>query len=670
MALVAPYPMIDTVREDWVVRPEFFKLGSIYLVRIPIEEGTSLYGTGEIAGPLLRNGAITQTWNADSFAYDDANDHLYQSHPWVLAVRRDGSSFGVLADTTFRTWIDLRKGITFSTEGHSFPIIVIDADSPQGVLKRLALLTGNMPLPPLWALGYHQCRFSYYPDSVVRALADQFRSRKIPCDVIWLDINYMDGYRVFTFDPRGFPEPADTNAYLHSKGFKSVWMIDPGIKEEPGYFVYDEGTAGDHWVRTAQGLEYNGRVWPGPCAFPDFTRPETRLWWAGLYKDFMALGMDGVWNDMNEPSLFSTREGTMPEDNWHRGGGELPPGPHSQYHNVYGMLMVRATREGVAAANPDKRPFVLTRANYIGGHRYAATWTGDNVSNWEHLCWSVPMILNLGLSGQPFAGPDIGGFTGNASAGLYARWIGVGAFFPFSRGHKAMLMRLQEPWAYGPQVEATARTALERRYRLLPYLYTLFREASVDGLPVMRPVFFADPTDLTLRDEDHAFLLGADLLVEPQLTPEADYVFKEPQGIWRTVTLVGEEYAEDANQPVVKMRGGSIIPLGTVIQNTTERSLDPLTLLVALDSNEKAEGILYEDAGDGFEYQKGMYLMTTYEARRNGHTVLVNIRNAQGSMPRPQRMTHVELITDSGPVTSDGSETLGIEITVPDTALK
>ena len=670
LALLQPFPEIDRVPPGWAVFPEFFldpERG--YAARIAIGDGTSLYGTGEIAGALKRNGAVTETWNTDCAGYTDQYTHLYQSHPWVLAVRGDGTAFGVLADTTFRTTIDLSDGIRFAVRESGFAVIVIEGDSPQGVLGGLATLTGTMPLPPRWALGYHQCRFSYYPDSQVKAIADGFRSRNLPCDVIWMDIDYMDGYRIFTFDPKGFPDPDATNEYLHDRGFKAVWMIDPGVKKEAGYFVYDQGTAGDHWVMDANGREYNGPVWPGLCAFPDFTRPETRAWWSGLYADFLAHGVDGVWNDMNEPAILLPLwpdAKTMPATNRHRGGGRLPPGPHAQYHNVYGMLMVEATREGILDANPDKRPFVLTRANYLGGHRFAATWTGDNVASWDHLTWSVPMILNLGLSGQPFVGPDIGGHMFNTPADLFARWFGVGALFPFSRGHKTKTFTLyHEPWRFGPAVEASARTALERRYRLLPYLYTLFHEASLTGVPVMRPVFFADPADPSLRDEDHAFLLGADLLVEPKLTPEGDHLFQEPRGIWRTVTLVGEDVAADLSQPVLKVRGGSVIPLGRVIQNTTEESLAPLTLLVCLDENGRAEGRLYEDAGEGFGYQAGAYLLTTYEATQTGNRVLVRVRETAGRMPRPERNAEVELVTESGTLQAAGRERQGIEVTIP-----
>jgi len=506
-------------------------------------------------------------------------------------------------------------------------------------MKGLAELTGTMPLPPKWALGFHQCRFSYYPDSRVKEIADEFRKRRIPCDVIWFDIEFMDGYRVFTSDPEGFPDPKAINRYLHERGFKAVWTSDPGVKVDPGYWVYDQGSVNDFWVKAVNGQVYQGSVWPGRCAFPDFTRPEVRQWWAGLVGGFLSWGMDGVWIDMNEPDIIPF--GTMPVDNWHQGGGGLVAGPHLQYHNVYGMLVARATWEGMAQARPERRPFVLTRSNFLGGQRYAATWTGDNDSSWEYLKMSIPMSLNLGLSGQPFNGTDIGGFWGEAAPELFGHWIALGAFYPFSRAHTASNAGDQEPWAFGEEIEGVSRTAIERRYRLLPYIYTLFREASVSGMPVMRPVFFADPSDLSLRSEDEAFMLGADLLIVPKWAETPSL----PDGIWRSISLVGEDSANDEYQPDLLMRGGSIIPLGKVIQNTAEESLDPLTLLVCLDENGKAEGVLYEDAGDGFGYKKGEYLLTTYAAERVGDEVIVRVKDEEGSMKCPERVTQVRVIT-------------------------
>jgi alpha-glucosidase len=664
LAFAASPTEIGPIAQDWNLLPEFFLEEGNAGASLDVPNGSSLYGTGEVTGPLLRNGKSIALWNTDNFGYQKHNGRrLYQSHPWVLGVRPDGTAFGVLFDTAWKAELHTNsERIILNTEGAPFRVAIIDRESPQAVVRGLAELTGTMPLPPRWALGFHQCRYSYYPDARVREIADEFRKRSIPCDVIWLDIHYMDGYRVFTFDPKHFPDPSATNEYLHKNGFHSVWMIDPGVKAERGYSVYDSGSRRRIWVHTKDGKEYNGKVWPGICAFPDFTIPDARTWWADLYNDFLAKGVDGVWNDMNEPAVFETPDGTMPEDNLHRGGGALPPGPHRMYHNVYGMLMVQATREGVLKARPQKRPFVLTRASYLGGHRYAATWTGDNLARMEFLTMSVPMSLNLGLSGQPLSGPDIGGYEGNATPDLFGKWIAVGAFYPFSRAHASVSSQQQEPWAFGSEIENVSRTALERRYRLLPYLYTLARNASVTGEPIMQPVFFADPKDPKLRSEENAFLFGPDLLVVPPWANDPNF----PKGIWRDVSLLAGTREQDGYQPALKIRGGAIIPLGRVVQNTNENSLDPLTLLVSLDENGNAKGNLYEDAGDGFAYLKGEYAITHYIAKREGNAVVVRLDRTEGSMPLPDRDVAVELITDQGVLKAHGPISKGITLSLPE----
>ena len=328
MALERPWPAIAGVEPDVGVEVEFTRIRNRHSVRIRIADGTSLYGTGEVPGPLLRNGRRTLLWNYDAYGWNDATPGLYQSHPWVLAVRADGSSYGVLFDTAYRSSLDLQQDIVFVADGPMYPVIVIERDTPQRVVQALTDLTGRIDLPPLWSMGYHQCRYSYYPDAQVRAIAREFRERQIPCDVIWMDIDYMDGFRSFTFDPDHFPNPAGTNAFLHENGFHSVWMIDPGIKRDPGYHVYDSGTERDVWVRDETGKPFIGDVWPGACVFPDFTSADVRDWWAGLYEDFAAQGVDGVWNDMNEPAVFNSPGKTMPHDNQHRADAAFGgPGP-------------------------------------------------------------------------------------------------------------------------------------------------------------------------------------------------------------------------------------------------------------------------------------------------------------------------------------------------------
>jgi alpha-glucosidase len=664
LALVAEPKELHSLSAGWSLKPEFFRDGGKTIASIKVPADSSLYGTGEVTGPLLRNNKSIFLWNTDNFAYKkDDGRRLYQSHPWVLGVRSDGTAFGVLFDTTWKAELETKSDeIQFKSEGPPFRAIIIDRDSPQAVMRGLADLIGKMALPPRWALGYHQCRYSYYPDARVREIANEFRKRRIPCDVIWMDIHYMNGYRIFTYDPQRFPNPNATNDYLHQNGFHSVWMIDPGVKAEPGYPVFDSGNRRHCWVQKQNGTDYRGEVWPGMCVFPDFTVPDVRQWWGGLYKNLIANGTDGIWNDMNEPAVFKSPDWTMPETNVHRGGGALPRGSHRMYHNVYGMLMTRATREGVANLRPEKRPFVLTRSTHLGGQRYAATWTGDNMARDEFLRLSIPMSLNLGLSGQPLSGPDIGGYEGNATPELFGKWIALGAFYPFCRAHASVDSRSQEPWAFGPEIENVSRTALERRYRLMPYIYTVAFNSSATGEPIMQPVFFADPKDPDLRAEESAFLFGPDLLVVPAWAEKRQSGSDPslPKGIWRDFLLLDDNREKDSYQPTLKIRGGAIIPLGRVIQNTNETSLDPLTLIVSLNENGTAQGKLYEDTGDGFEYTKGDYALTQYRAMTQGDSVLVSLETRQGKRQIPDRPIQVRIITDDGVREGRGSESKGV----------
>ena len=622
---------------DWQLRPVFSLRNGHSVATIRVGSDVDLYGTGEVTGPLRRNGRTISLWNIDTPAYSvDGGSHLYQSHPWVMGLRKDGSAFGIIADNTWKQTIKTADGeVVFDSEGPAFRVIIIERESPQALMQALVNLTGTMELPPLWSLGYQQCRFSYHPDTRVKEIADLLRKHRIPSDVIWMDIHYMDAYKIFTFHPQEFPDPKGLNDYLHQKNFKAVYMIDPGVKVEPGYFVDDQGTAGDYWVKDSEGKPYVGNVWPGPCHFPDFTREEVRTWWATLYKDYMATGIDGVWNDMNEPSVFGGPGGTMPIDNQHGIPSSSPEGDtmasHLRYHNVFGLNMVRASRQGLLLANPNKRPFILSRSNFLGGHRYAATWTGDNLSSVEQMKLSVPMTLTLGLSGQPFNGPDIGGFCENGNADLLAQWTAFGVFFPFVRNHSIDGSVDQEPWAFDGKVLDVCRTAIERRYRLMPYIYTAFREASINGMPVMRPLFMADPKDLSLRSEDQAFLLGPDLMVIPRW---AEDVAQPNGGTWQPFTLE----QPDPYQAILQQRPGSVIPLAQLAQSTAEMRTDSLTLLVCLDHEGKAVGTLYEDDGDGFAYRYGNYQLSRFEAalQKRQLTVTIQSLNCQSSMVNGQ----------------------------------
>jgi alpha-glucosidase len=527
-----------------------------------------------------------------------------------------------------------------------------------------------------------------------------------------MDIDYMDHYRIFSFSPRTFANALDLNRDLAALGFHNVWIIDPAIRAEssPGVSrVFDTGMAQNVWVKQSDGkTAYHGNQWPSQDSdksmrtfslFPDFTSPLVRTWWATQFKDFLLNGVDGVWNDMNEPAVFVDSH-TMPDDNRHIGDSSLinydghpqgaarAAGPHARYHNVYGMLMARSTREGIGAAAPERRPFVLARANFIGGQRYAAAWTGDNTANWEHLKMSIPMILNLGLSGQPFAGADIGGYryskdekpqlTKEDDAKLFARWLGFGALYPFSRSHYEHDFGPQgtapgwqrEPWSFSAEIVESNRRAVDRRYRLMPYLYTAFYEASTSGLPVMNPLFFADPMDPKLRGVDDSFLLGRDLLVTVQVDPAVVKKPVLPKGIWHQIgfPVDGEKNpATDIDTPNLAglyVRGGAIVPTGPLMQYTDEKPLDPVTLLICLDNQGEANGILYEDAGEGFDYLKGAYRLTTYHASEaNGNVVVTS--SAEGKLPPSSRAVAVRVFWHDKEFTGSGKEGSPISIAVP-----
>lgn len=611
-------PAPDAVPTDLI--PRFGScLDGRSLAVVSLGDGDSVYGTGMAAGPLERSGQRVMCWNADTPAYDTRNEALYQSHPWVVIVRPDGTCFGVLADTTWRIEADTHGRVAFRGSGPAFGVWILEGPTPAEVMRRLGELTGTMPMPPRWALGYQQSRWSYFPDTKVRQIARGFRERNIPCDVIWFDIDYMDRFRIFTFDSKRFPNPEGLSNDLRAHGFKCVWMIDPAPAAADKYWIHDQVVAGQHATLDSDNQPFIGEVWAGPSTFPDFTRPETRDWWAGLYTPFMARGVDGVWNDMNEPSVFDTPEKTMPERAWHRGGVldddcVLPPGPHAMYHNVYALLNTRASYEGIQRARPDKRPFLLTRSGFLGSQRYAATWTGDNQSTWTDLRASIAMTLNMGLSGQPFVGPDIGGFIDHTGGDgfLHARWMGLACMLPFARAHAAAHSPDKEPWSLGPECEAVCRRAIERRYRLLPYFYTVFRRAHETGEPIVRPVWWADPGNAELRHEDRAFLLGTDLLVVCDVSPDGSAGMFNPDaalpGMWREIEIVEGE--RDPQLPRLFARVGSVVPLGPVMQHSDEKPVDPLGLIVVPDAHGRAEGVLYEDEGDGLGHLEGQTCTT------------------------------------------------------------
>jgi alpha-glucosidase len=617
--------------------------------RVVFPAGTSFYGTGDVPGPLLRNGRTTTLWNTDASGYGERTPSIYSSHPWLLAVLPGGRAVGLLADTPRRGTIRCHgRAVEMEFEG-PFAIRRIEAAGPEAVVRALARRVGRIAMPPLWALGYHQCRFSYGDEKEVRSIARKLRGRRIPCDALWLDIDYQDRFRAFTVDRRRFPHLPRLTRDLRRRGIRTVAILDPAIAIDEEDATYRSGIAGDHFVLDARGGPAEGRSWPGRSHFPDFTSARTREWWSKRVAAFVrANGIDGLWNDMNEPSVFGVRGKTLPHSALHRGlGGRA----HREVHNLYGGLMARASREGLARARPDRRPFVLSRAGDVRSARFAATWTGDNASRWDHLRWSIPMALNLGLSSQPFAGPDAGGFRGNPGGELFARWFELAAYLPFFRGHSDKGACRKEPWSFGPRVEAVVRASIERRMRLLPYLYTAFREAHETGAPVVRPVFLADPGDPGLRAIDDAFLLGRDLLVAPVVEPRRSRKrvvlprhdgggwYEFPRGERRLEARRHVAGAPLGTTPVF-VRAGSIVPTIDARASTAGGFGPVLHLHVFPDRSGKAAGRLYEDAGDGLAHLDGTFRDSRFRFRAVRGETKLDVR-ARGTWSPPRRETRV-----------------------------
>ncbi|MBE7182689.1 MAG: alpha-glucosidase, partial [Terriglobus roseus] len=460
-----------------------------------------IFGLGDKPGPLDRSGEAFTMWNTDRFGWQESSDPLYKDIPFFLDVR-EGRTLGVFFNNTFRSFFDFGREnpaeYSFGASGGAIDYVLLYGPTPRQVLSAYAWLTGPTPLPPLWSLGYQQSRFTYSPESELLDVEHRLRADKIPCDVLWLDIDFQKNNMPFTVDPQRFPGFPELVTNLRHDGFKLVVITDLHIARQPnvGYAPYDSGAAGDHFVKRRDGSTYVGTVWPGPAVFPDFTQQSTQQWWGSLFSTFLHDGVAGFWNDMNEPAVFNTPGKTMPPDVQHRidvPGFAKRTTDHAEIHNVYGMLNSKATEEGMLALRPEERPFVMTRASFAGGQRYAVTWTGDNSATWNHLRLSISQLLNLGLSGFSMAGADVGGFAGSPPPDLLTKWIEVAAFEPIDRNHSAKGTRRHEPWVDGPEQEAIRRRYIEERYRLLPYLYTASEHTSTDGVPLMRPLFVEFP---------------------------------------------------------------------------------------------------------------------------------------------------------------------------------
>ncbi|WP_428504658.1 TIM-barrel domain-containing protein [Roseateles sp.] len=618
------------------------------------------YGFGEKALPLSRHQQHLVMWNADVPDYAPGHDPSYQAIPFFIALHQ-GLSHGVFLNNSSRSWFDMGKTEPqrwrFGAARGELDYFVFTGGperSPARVLQDYTALTGRGPLPPLWALGYQQSRWSYKTQDEVLSVAREFRQRQIPADVLYLDIDHMDGFRVFTWNPSTFPQPREMLGQLHAQGFRAVTIVDPGIKRDEGFAIYRSGREAGVFMRGADGQELHAKVWPGICAFPDFTSPAARDWFGQLYAAPLELGVDGFWNDMNEPGVFAPDgfnqpeislgpQKTLPLDARHAGDGQ--PGDHARYHNVYGLQMARASFEGLRRLRPEQRPMVLTRAGAAGVQRYAAVWTGDNSPSWTHLALTIPMLSNLSISGVPFVGADVGGFMGSPSAELHSRWLQAAVLTPFFRTHSNDVSAPREPWAFGPEFERINRATIELRYRLLPYLYSLFEENERSGLPPLRPLWFNFPRDVRASLVDDQFLLGRDLLVAPVLREgERQRRVYFPAGEAWLDWWTGRRFEGGSEATVAApldrlplfIRVGAAVPTQAPLQHTGEMRAAPLALTVAWGGSGRSE--VFQDAGEGYGYRQGM--ARRIAIRQDAHGLTLDLPPNAGF----QRLARLEIL--------------------------
>jgi alpha-glucosidase len=578
---------------------------------LPIDQ--RIFGMGDKTGLLDRRGFTFTNWNTDAFGFTPASDPIYKSIPFYIGVDGSGASYGLFLDNIWRSTFDFghaREGtLEISSVDGPIDYYLIAGPTVADVVRRYTDLTGKAPLAPQWALGYQQSRWGYSSDAEVREIGRKLREDRIPTDVIWMDIDYQDRYRPFTVNTKTFPNLKKLNGDLNADGFRLVAITDLHIADAPnqGYAPLEAGLAGNHFVHKADGSLYVAPVWPGPAVFPDFTRAASRDWWGSLYKDFIADGFSGFWNDMNEPAVFETPTKTMPLDNIHRIESDdfaARDATHAEIHNVYGMQNTRGTFEGMQRLRPGVRPFVMTRASYAGGQRYAATWTGDNSSTWDHLRLCVEQLINLGLSGFSYSGCDVGGFVGGASPELLTRWYEIAAFTPVYRNHSAHDAPRMEPWVDGPEHLAIRRRFIEERYRLMPYLYSLAEQNSRTGDPIMRPLFYDYPDALKLDcDSALSFTVGRSLLVAAPPRPESPQPFNiclpagEWYDYWTGAPVTEHKLTQQPKLDLVPIfvRAGTILPRQPLVQSTKETPKGPLELDVY--PGEDCRGELYFDGG-------------------------------------------------------------------------
>ncbi|MGU8636701.1 glycoside hydrolase family 31 protein [Clostridium perfringens] len=601
----------NIINEDF--QPSFKdEEGNVYISKV--NDCLAYYGLGEKGGDLNKKGCYTENFNTDDPETDDDSITYYKTIPFYVALKEE-ATYGIFFDNSFRSYFDMGKEmgdrIFFGAIGGQIQYYFIPGENIKEVVKNYTALTGRMEMPPLWSLGYQQCRFSYFSQEEVRELVKTFEEKDIPLDVVYLDIDYMDGFRVMTFKTPNFDDAAGLISDLKEKGIRTITIIDPGVKVDEEYDVFKRGKEGNHFTKKLDGEMFIGAVWPGDSAFPDFSNNDCREWWKSELKKFISEhGMDGIWNDMNEPCVFNNDHKTMLETCLHNSDNGVIE--HKEFHNRYGFEMSRCSKEAQEELHPNERGFSMTRATYAGGQRYSSVWTGDNMSLWSQMRMSISMNANLGISGFSFVGNDVSGFGLDSSEELFIRWMEMGPFIPIFRNHSNMYTRRQEPWAFGPRAEKIAKKSIELRYELLPYIYDLYYISHKEGLPIFRPMIMEYEKDMNLLNMREQFMLGENMIVAPVLYEgERSKTLYLPKGSWFNYftmeKLQGGKWYKlpcELDEILVFVKEGAIIPTyNKKFRNVKER---PNNILLKV-FGENAKGFHYNDDGHSMEYLEGKY---------------------------------------------------------------
>ncbi|MDD7795279.1 glycoside hydrolase family 31 protein [Clostridium sp. 'White wine YQ'] len=580
------------------------------------------YGFGEKGGNLNKKGMYIENYNTDEPDTDDESYVYYKTIPFFQGLKED-LAYGIFFNNSFRSYFDMGNSfedrIFFGAVGGEIEYYFMLGNDLREVTGLYGTLTGKMDMPPLWSLGYQQCRYSYFSQNEVEELLNKFIEKEIPLDSIYLDIHYMDGYRVMTFDKDKFPDPEKMIKKIHENGVKVIAIVDPGVKLDEDYEVYNRGLQGNHFVKNYDGKLTFEKVWPGISAFPDFSNKDAREWWKDELKNFISIGIDGIWNDMNEPAAFN-EEGTLDEKCLH--DGDYGVMEHKEFHNLYGREMSRCSKEAQEELRENKRSFSMTRATFAGGQRYSSVWTGDNRSLWSQMRMSMTMNANLGMSGFSFVGNDIGGFCLDTNEELFIRWMELGSFLPIMRNHSDVLSRRQEPWSFGKDVENICRKFINLRYKLMPYIYNSFYHSYKEGIPVFRAMVFDYPKDMKVLNMKEQFLFGESILVAPVLYEgERQKRVYLPEGNWYNL-VNGQKYQGtkfynfkvNLDEILLFVKEGSIIPIYEDNYLNMDNVPDKVTLI---PYGEKATGVIYEDDGISKNYKMGQYNL--YRASYSAH---------------------------------------------------